>query len=132
MMPAYNLFIFVSAPFELLTQAKNPMYSAYFVEQALADQNVGFIAVQFALPVCAAVTVFQYLYKVNSTSAVHAMPFSRSIFSVFTLYISGMLSTASTFEICLSNFYVDIYFKPNAFIKSYIRLIISVLSRIVY
>ena len=84
------LIMFVSAPFELLTQAKNPMYSAYFVEQALADQNVGFLIVQFSLPVCAAVAVFQYLYKVNSTSMVHAMPFSRTKLYV-TNYISGLV-----------------------------------------
>lgn len=82
------LVMFVSAPFELLTQAKDPHYNSYFVRNMLLDQNVGFVFIQLALPICAAVAVFNYLYRVNSTSAVHAMPFTRTKLYV-TNYISG-------------------------------------------
>lgn len=84
------LIMFVSAPFELLTLLSAEQYSSWFVKEMLADQNFGFILVQMGLPICAAVAVFQYLYRVNSTGVMHAMPFSRTKLYV-TNYVSGLV-----------------------------------------
>jgi len=88
LMIAGFLIMFLSGPFELLMSGNR--YRFWFVENMLNDENVGFVFVQLALPVCAAVAVFQYLYKVNSTSMIHAMPFSKTKLYV-TNYISGLV-----------------------------------------
>ena len=99
---AIGFFIyFMSAPFTLMQGSGitgigriffgygSRDVAAYFLQMLLKNRNVGFEFIHLVLPVVSAVAVFSYLNKVNSTGAVHAMPFSRRMLFI-TNYASGL------------------------------------------
>ncbi len=65
-------------------------YDVYLVRNVLNELNPGFLLLQLALPLWAAVCVYSYLHKTPSTGVMHSMPFSRG--ELFTTsYVSGLV-----------------------------------------
>ena len=78
---------FLTTNFVVLVQSQH-LY-ADTVRGLVSLKSPGYIAFDVIAPVVSAVIMFSYLSKVNSTTAMHTMPFSRKSLFI-TNYISGL------------------------------------------
>ncbi|HPX70212.1 MAG TPA: hypothetical protein PLO47_00560 [Bacillota bacterium] len=78
------IFYFLNGPFTLLSATRGEqVYDAVIS----AAGYVGFLILDCLLPVAVAAAVFSYLFKPNSTTLMHSLPFSRRL-----LFVSNGLS----------------------------------------
>ncbi|MBR0140590.1 MAG: hypothetical protein IJM17_09955 [Firmicutes bacterium] len=81
-----SLVYFMCGPFVLLSRENASVFTA---REMLCNFNFGFLLLNCAVPVVLCVSVFSYLYRMNSAGVMHSLPFSRTTLFV-TNFVSGL------------------------------------------